>query len=36
MIHAVIGGKLASSIYECADHGLWRVYISDRIEPYGA
>jgi hypothetical protein len=26
--------KLASSIYEGADHGRWRVYINGKIEPY--
>jgi hypothetical protein len=27
-------GKVASSVYECPEHGRFRIYISGRIEPY--
>ena len=26
--------KLASEIFRCVDHGLWRIYISGAVEPY--
>lgn len=28
--------KLASDIYQCPQHGLWRIYISGAVEPYQA
>jgi hypothetical protein len=31
---AEIAVRLASSIYQCPDHGPWRIFISGKVVPY--
>jgi hypothetical protein len=31
---STFSGKVPTLIYECSEHGQFRVYVSGRIEPY--